>query len=133
VLSTIHTMDSIHTIQRIVDSYPSDQRAPMRQAVANILRGVLAQKLITTQDGKERVPCTEMLLMTPYIRQLIADNKIPEVYSAMGRGHNDGMMTFDQDLLRLCKDGKISREAALVETTRPDNFLSMLQGISVKV
>src|SRR6266404_6591294 len=71
VLSTIHTMDSIHTIQRIVDSYPADQRAPMRQAVANILRGVLAQKLITTQDGKNRVPCTEMLLMTPYMRQLI--------------------------------------------------------------
>jgi twitching motility protein PilT len=132
VLSTIHTMDSLHTVQRIVDSYPADQRAPMRQAVANILRGVLAQKLVVTQDGKSRLPCTEMLMMTPYIRQLVADNKIQEVYSAIARGQIDGMMTFDQDLLRLCKEGKISKEAALVETSRPDNFLSMLQGISVK-
>jgi twitching motility protein PilT len=133
VLSTIHTMDSLHTIQRIVDSYSTDQRGPMRPAIANILRGVLAQKLVTTQDGKERLPCTEMLLMTPYIKQLIADNKIGEVYSAVARGHSDGMMTFDQDLLRLCREGKISKEAALVETSRPDNFISMLQGISVKV
>ena len=132
VLSTIHTMDSVHTIQRIIDSYPADQRAPMRMAVANILRGVVAQKLMTTQDGKSRIPCTEILMMTPYIRQLIGENKMPEVYSAVARGHGDGMMTFDQDLFRLCKEGKISKESALVETTRPDNFLSMLQGISVK-
>jgi len=79
------------------------------------------------------MPCTEILLMTPYIRQLIADNKMAEVYSAVARGHADGMLTFDQDLLRLCKEGKISKEVALIETTHPDNFLSMLQGISVKV
>jgi twitching motility protein PilT len=133
VLSTIHTMDAVHTIQRIVDSYPAAQQGPMRMAVANILRGVIAQKLITTDDGKGRMPCTEVLLMTAYIRQLITDNKMQEVYSAMARGQNDGMMTFDQDLLRLCKEGRISKEAALAETTRPDNFLSMLQGISVKV
>jgi len=133
VLSTIHTMDALHTIQRIVDSYPSGQQGPMRLAVANILRGVIAQKLITTEDGQNRLPCTEILMMTPYIRQLVAENKMTEVYSAVARGQNDGMLTFDQDLLRLCKEGRISKEAALAETTRPDNFLSMLQGISVKV
>jgi twitching motility protein PilT len=133
VLSTIHTMDTVHTIQRIVDSYPADQRGPMRLAIANILRGVIAQKLIATADGQSRMPCTEIMLMTPYIRQLVAENKMPEVYSAMARGQNDGMLTFDQDLLRLCKEGRITKEAALVETARPDNFLSMLQGISVKV
>ena len=133
VLSTIHTMDATHTLQRIVESYPSAQQAQMRLAVANITRGVVAQKLITSTDGQGRMPCTEVLMMTPYIRQLIADNKMQEVYSAMTRGANDGMITFDQDLLRLCRDGGISKEAALVETTRPDNFMSMLQGISVKV
>jgi twitching motility protein PilT len=133
VLSTIHTMDAIHTIQRIVDSYPADQRAPMRVAVANILRGVIAQKLVTTSDGQGRMPCTEILQMTPYIRQLVAEGKMAEVYSAIARGQSDGMLTFDQDLLRLCREGRISREMALVETTHPDNFLSMLQGISVKV
>jgi len=133
VISTIHTMDAIHTIQRIVDSYPVDQRGPMRLAVANILRGVIAQKLIATTDGKGRMPCNELLLMTPYIRQLISENKMSEAYSALARGQTDGMQTFDQDLMRLCKEGRISKEVALAETTRPDNFLSMLQGISVKV
>ena len=133
VLSTIHTMDSVQTLARIIDSYPADQRGPMRQAVANILRGVIAQKLIITQDGQSRVPCTEVMIMTPYLRQLIADNKMSDMYSAIGRGTSDGMMTFDQDLLRLTKEGKISKDVALAETTRPDNFLSMLQGISVKV
>ncbi len=133
VLSTIHTMDAVHTIQRIVDSYPEDQRAPMRQSVGNILRGVIAQKLMTTSDGSARVPCTEIMLMTPYIRQLVADNKLNEIHGAMGRGLNDGMRTFDQDLFRLCKNNNISKEMALLETTRPDNFLSMLQGITVKL
>jgi twitching motility protein PilT len=133
VISTIHTMDAIHTIQRILDSYPADQRTPMRPAIANILRGVIVQKLVTTSDGKGRLPCTEILLMTPYIRQLIADAKMTEVYSAIARGQNDGMLTFDQDLLRLCRENKVSKETALVETMHPDNFLSMLQGISVKV
>lgn len=133
VLSTIHTMDSAHTIQRIVDSYPPAQQSQMRVAVANILRGVVAQRLITTSDNAGRLPCMEVLLTTPYIRQLIADNKVGDVHTAMSRGQNEGMMTFDQDLLRLCKEGRITKEIALVETTRPDNFLSMLQGISVKV
>jgi twitching motility protein PilT len=133
VLSTIHTMDAIHTIQRIVDSYPPAQQAQMRLSVANILRGVVAQKLIQTTDAKERVPCTEIMIMTPYIRQLIAENKMPEVHSVMARGQNEGMTTFDQDLLRLCKEGRINKETALQESARPDNFLSMLQGISVKL
>jgi twitching motility protein PilT len=133
VLSTIHTIDASHTVQRIVDSYPPPQQAQMRLSVANILRGVVAQKLVATADGKDRVPCAEVLLMTPYIRQLIAENKMSEVYSSMARGQNDGMMTFDQDLLRLCREGRISKETALAETSRPDNFLSMLQGISVKL
>jgi twitching motility protein PilT len=133
VLSTIHTMDAIHTVQRIVDSYPATLQAQTRLSLSSILRGVVAQKLVTTSDGKGRMPCTEILLTTPYIKQLISENKMPEVYASMGRGQNDGMMTFDQDLLRLCREGRISKETALVETARPDNFLSMLQGISVKI
>jgi twitching motility protein PilT len=133
VLSTIHTMDAIHTVQRIVDSYPAAQQAAVRASVANVLKGVIAQKLITTGDGSGRVPCTEVMMVSPYIRQLITDGKLSEVYAAMSRSTNDGMMTFDQDLLRLCKENKITKEAAMMESSRPDNFMSMLQGITVKV
>ena len=77
VISTIHTMDAVHTVPRIIDSFPQGQQAQMRLSVANILRGVVAQKLIPTLDHQGRMPCTEILLTTPYIRQLIADNKMP--------------------------------------------------------
>jgi twitching motility protein PilT len=133
VLSTIHTMDASHTIQRIVDSYPSQQQAQVRTSLANVLRGIVAQKLLPTSDEQGRVPCTEALVMTPYLRQLIVDGKISDLYSAMARGQNDGMMTFDQDLMRLCKEGRVTKEAAILEASRPDNFMSMLQGISVKM
>lgn len=133
VISTIHTIDSIHTLQRIVDSYPPAQANQIRPAIAGVLRGVVAQKLLSTADSKNRIPCVEVLLMTPYIRQLVTDGKLADIYTAMARAQNDGMMTFDQDLLRECKEGRISKETALAETSRPDNFLSMLQGISVKL
>lgn len=135
VLSTIHTIDALHTIQRIVDSYPGgpQAQAQTRMSLANVLRGVIAQKLIPTADGNSRVPALEMLIMTPYIRQLVADGKFNDVYSAMARGQSEGMMTFEQDLLRLCRDNKITQEAALAESLRPENLQSMLQGISVKL
>ena len=132
VLSTIHTSDATHTLQRIVDSYPSDQHQRIQSALANVLRGVIAQKLVTTLKSDGRVPCTEMMVASSYIRQLISEGKISEMATVMARGHNDGMGTFDQDLLRLFKEGQISKESALIEAARPDNFLSMAQGISVQ-
>lgn len=133
VLSTIHTIDALHTIQRVVDSYPPAQASQVRSSIAGIVRGVVAQKLITSADNQYRLPCVEVLMMTPYLRQVISEGKVSEIYTAMSRGQSDGMITFDQDLLRACKEGKITKEAAISETSRPDNFLSMLQGISVKV
>lgn len=132
VLSTIHTMDALHTVQRIVDSYPVTLQNQVRVSLAGILRGVVAQKLIPTADKQGRVPCTEILMMTPYIRQLLLDGKVDVVQTAIGSGTREGMITFDQTLLQLCKSGKITQEAAIAESTRPDNFLSLLQGISVK-
>lgn len=132
VISTIHTIDAVHTIQRVIDSFPPALAAQVRSSIAGVVRGVLAQKLITTADNQSRLPCVEVMIMTPYIRQLISDAKFNDIYVSMSRGQNEGMVTFDQDLLRACKEGRITKEVALAETTRPDNFLSMLQGISVK-
>jgi len=133
VISTIHTMDAGHTLQRVIDSFPSAQQTQMRMSVANILRGIVAQKLLVASDGGGRVPCTEVLIMTPYLRQLVTDGKFNEIASSISRGANEGMMTFDQDLLRLCRESKITQDTALQESARPDNLMSMLQGISVKI
>ena len=133
VLSTIHTIDALHTLQRVVDTYPNAQQTHVRMSVAGVLRGVVAQKLLPTMDGQSRIPILEIMASTPYIRQLIIDGKMSELYTSISRGLNEGMMTFDQDLLRATKEGKISKEAALAESSRPDNLLSMLQGISVNL
>jgi len=133
VLSTVHTIDTIHTIQRIVDCYPAGQQTAVRMTIAGVLKGIVAQKLLPTMDEKSRIPCTEVLLASPFIRQLITDGKLSEIPAAMGRAAGEGMVAFDQDLLRLCKENKITKETAMVEATRPDNFVSMLQGISVKI
>ena len=133
VLSTIHTMDAHQTIQRIVDSYPSSQQAQVRVSLANVLRGVVAQKLISRMDNAGRLPCTEILVTTAYIRQLMTEGKVSELAVAMSRGQNEGMITFDQDLIRLTHEGKISPETAISESSRPENLTSALQGISVKI
>ncbi len=133
VLSTIHTMDAFQTIQRIIDTYPLSQQTQVRSALSNILRAVIAQRLVVRADGKGRIPCTEVLVATPYIRQLIADGKLSDIPTAMSRGQNEGMITFDQDLVRLTKEGLITSEVAVADATRPENLMSMLQGISVKI
>ncbi|OGR90134.1 MAG: hypothetical protein A2992_08945 [Elusimicrobia bacterium RIFCSPLOWO2_01_FULL_59_12] len=133
VLSTIHTMDALQTLQRIVDSYPLSQQAQVRTSLSNILRGVVAQRLVDRADGPGRLPCTEVLIATPYLRQLIADGKFTELSTTMARSQNEGMMTFDQDLVRLTREGKISAETAVADASRPENLMSMLQGISVKI
>ena len=133
VISTIHTMDAAQTVQRIVDSYPAGQQSQIRMSLSNILRGVIAQKLVLTVDGKTRLPCTEILVATPYIRQLIAEGKLMDLPTAMSRGQNEGMLTFDQDLIRLTHDGLIAADTAVRESSRPENLTSMLQGISVKL
>ena len=133
VLSTIHTADALHTLQRIIDSYPAEQAGAMRTTLANVLRGVVAQKLLQTADGKGRVPCTEILTVNSYLRQLIAEGKTAELYTAMARSQNDSLSTFDQDLFRLCNAGAITKETALAEAARPENLQSMLQGITVRM
>src|SRR5262249_38344251 len=104
VLSTIHTMDAAQTIGRVIDSYPAAQQSQVRVSVSNVLRGVIAQKLVLRSDNQGRVPCLEALVATPYIRQLIADGKMNDLNTAMTRGANEGMNTFDLDLIRLNRE-----------------------------
>ncbi|MBN1822865.1 MAG: type IV pilus twitching motility protein PilT [Endomicrobiales bacterium] len=129
VLSTIHTMDAVQTIDRLVDSYPPHQQASVRSQLGNVIKGIVAQRLITTKDGNGRVPATEILIGTSLIRKLISEGKISEVYKAMEQGAYYGMHTFDNDLFELCKKGVISAEEALDKSTNPDDLTLKLKGI----
>jgi twitching motility protein PilT len=129
VLSTIHTMDASQTIDRIIDSYPPHQQASVRSQLANIIKGIVAQRLVTTKDGQGRLPATEILLGTSMVKKLIAEGKLGEVYKTIEQGSYYGMHTFDNDLVEMYKKGLITVEEALDKATNPDDMTLNLKGI----
>lgn len=129
VLSTIHTMDAVHTINRIVDMYSPHQQAQIRMTLSQILRGIIAQRLIPRIDQEGRIPAVEILTVTPFVRKLIAEGKDVGIYTAMQQGSFYGMQTFDESLLALYKEGKITLEDALDSATNPDELMLSVRGI----
>lgn len=129
VLSTIHTMDAVQTIDRIVDNFPDHQAEQVRQQLSLVLKGVVGQRLVASKDGRARYPATEVLIVTSLIRRHILENKPAEIYKAMEGGAYYGMHTFDQDLLRLLSEGKIDEKEALENATNPDDVALKLRGV----
>jgi len=131
VLSTIHTMDAVHTIDRIVDSYPPHQQHQIRAQFANVFKGIISQRLLAPVSGTERVPVTEILVGTSLVRKLIADGKNQDVYRSMEQGEYYKMHTFDQEMIRLVQENKISIEEALDNATNPEDLTLKARGIGM--
>jgi twitching motility protein PilT len=127
VLSTLHTIDAVETINRIVDFFPPHQHQQVRAMIAGALRGVVSQRLVPTIDEKGRVPACEILTMTGRVRDMIVDieetGKLAEV---IAEGSYYGMQTFDQSLYHLFRDGKISLEQAMTTASHPHDFKLMV-------
>ncbi|MCK5539451.1 MAG: type IV pilus twitching motility protein PilT [Deltaproteobacteria bacterium] len=132
VLSTLHTVDAVETINRIISVFPPHQQAQVRLQLASILRGVISQRLIERCDGKGRVPAIEVLINTPMVRECIADpDKTLEIKDAIMKGHSIyGMQSFDQSILSHYRNGYISYDEALKQSSNPDDFLLKIQGVS---
>jgi len=129
VISTIHTADAVHTIDRIVDAYPPHQQHHVRGQVARILKGVVAQRLLPSGDGSMRWPATEVLVGSSLVRKLLADGKPEDIYRSMEQGEYYKMHTFDQDLIRLVQAKKISMEEAVQNATNPEDLTLKARGI----
>ncbi|MFH1239029.1 MAG: PilT/PilU family type 4a pilus ATPase [bacterium] len=129
VLSTIHTVDAVQTINRIISIYPPHLQKQARLTLSQILRGIVAQRLICRIDQEGLIPAVEILTVTPFIRKLIAENKDQEIYSAMQQGNYYGMRTFDQSLLELHTSGKIALEDALENASNADELMLNIRGI----
>jgi twitching motility protein PilT len=123
VLSTLHTIDAVETVNRIIDFFPPHHHQQVRAMLAGSLRGVISQRLVPTVDGINRAPACEVLTMTGRVRDLISN---PEETAKLGEviaeGTYYGMQTFDQALLTLYQDGKISMDEALKAATHPHDF-----------
>lgn len=129
VLSTIHTMDAVQTIDRIVDSFESHQSKQVRQQLSLVLKGVVAQRLVVSKEGKERYPATEVLIVNSLIRRHLLEGKNSEVHKAMEGGGFYGMHTFDSDLLRMLQEGKISEKECLENSTNPEDISLKIKAI----
>ncbi len=131
VLSTLHTQDAPETINRILSNIEPEALDQVRSQLANVLIGVVSQRLVKTIDRKGRCVATEILVTNARVRELIADPlKTIELANVIEVSGHQGMQSFDQCLLALVKTGKVSKEEALTQCTHLENFQLMLSGIT---
>ena len=128
VVSTMSTLSAAETVRRLLELFPPDQQVPARRALASLLRGVIAQRLLDRADGKGRVPAVEVLLGTAKIEDAIAGAADEfELAKLVREGEYYGMQTFDQALFQLYKDNLIGVREALAAASRPEDLRISLQ------
>jgi twitching motility protein PilU len=111
-LTTLHAVNANQALDRVINLFPAQTRQQILMDLSLNLRGIISQRLVLGTDGK-RVPAIEILINTPYISELIRAGKLGEIKDIMEKGAASGMLTFDQSLYRLYKDGRISLDEAL--------------------
>jgi len=129
VFSTLHTTDTVQTLDRILDFFPSDQQAQIRQQLASALKAVICQRLVLRADGTGRIPAAEVMVVTPVIKSLILENRFKLINQYIKDGEQEGMMSFDQCLIKLYNAGKITKETALGQASSPAEVELALKGI----
>ncbi|HLI29578.1 MAG TPA: type IV pilus twitching motility protein PilT [Terriglobia bacterium] len=124
---TLHTNSAASTINRIIDVFPSHQQSQIRAQLSLVLEGILCQALLPKADGKGRAMAMEILVPNPAIRNLIREDKIHQIYSAMQSGQDKfGMQTFNQSLCSLYQKGQITIETALGRSNNPEELQDMI-------
>jgi twitching motility protein PilT len=122
VFATLHTTSAAKTIDRIVDVFPAAEKAMVRSMLSESLQAVVSQALLKKVGGG-RIAAHEIMLGTPAIRNLIREDKVAQMYSAMQTGSNVGMRTLDQHLQQLVQSGLVSKEDARAKAKTPESFL----------
>jgi twitching motility protein PilT len=131
VFSTLHTLDATETINRIISVFPPHHQKQIRIQLAQVLKAVVSLRLVPRADGIGRVPATEVMLTTPYIRECIeAKEKTKFIREQIALGTSQyGMQTFDQSLYQLYKSGLITLDEAMRRATNPDEFRLKVEGV----
>ncbi|MGI9281765.1 MAG: type IV pilus twitching motility protein PilT [Endozoicomonas sp.] len=121
VFGTLHTTSAAKTIDRVVDVFPGAEKAMVRSMLSESLQAVISQTLLK-RNGGGRVAAHEIMVGTSAIRNLIREDKIAQMYSAIQTGGSLGMQTLDQCLHELVRKGVVAREVAQEKARDPDNF-----------
>ena len=132
VLTSLHTLNTVETISRIISFFPPHQHQQIRLLLGGTLQAIIGQRLLPRSDMPGRVPALEVMVNTAAIRECIVDEhetaNIPDLLAQGGSEY--GMQTYDQGIMRLYKQGMISFEEAMNAATNPDDFDLRLKGIT---
>jgi twitching motility protein PilT len=134
-LATLHTNSAASTINRIVDIFPSGQQPQIRAQLSLVLEGILCQTLVPRASGSGRCMAMEILIPTSAVRNLIREDKIHQVYSAMQTGQEKyGMQTFNQSLSQLVITKQITQEEAINKSSNTEELQDLIQrGVGLNV
>jgi twitching motility protein PilT len=121
VFGTLHTSSAAKTIDRIIDVFPAAEKDMVRSMLSESLRAVISQTLLK-RIGGGRVAAHEIMIGTPAIRNLIREDKVAQMYSAIQTGHAQGMQTLDQNLQDLVARGVVSKQEARMRAANKENF-----------
>lgn len=119
VIATLHTRGAVNAIDRIIDLFPGDQQAQIRVQLATVLKTVVSQQLLPDTEGG-MIPACEIMHATSAIRTMIRDNRNHQIDNAIASGSREGMISMDQAILKLYRDGTITGETALLYADKPE-------------
>ncbi|MDD5155109.1 MAG: PilT/PilU family type 4a pilus ATPase [Candidatus Omnitrophica bacterium] len=132
VLSTLHTVNAAQTVERIVNFFPPHQHQEMRTQLSYLLKGVISLRLVPAKDKPGRFPAYEVMLLTPTVSRLIREAKTWEIPEFIEDGKIFGMQSFNQSLVSLIRQARISEEQAVDFADNKEEFLLTLRGIRRK-
>ena len=126
VFSTLHTIGAANTIERIIDVFPPNQQRQIMIQLASVLQAVISQQLIPTMDGT-LIPVFEIMEVTPAIRNMIRENKVHQIDGLIYSSTGSGMISMDQSLINLYKEGQISKETAILYASNPEMIIKRIR------
>jgi twitching motility protein PilT len=132
VFSTLHTLDAVETVNRIISIFPPPEQKQIRLQLAAVLRAIVSQRLVRRCDAEGRVPAVEVMINTAFIREcVLVPEKTRSIRDAIAAGTSQyGMQTFDQSLWDLFQAGLINYDTALENASNADDFKLRMQGIA---
>lgn len=128
VLGTLHTVDAVQTVDRIIDAFPPEHQHQIRLQLSQVLEGVLSQTLVPKATGSGRVGVFEILIANGAVRNLIRTNKTFELPSVLQLGQKEGMQSLNQALAHLVNTRVISLEEAVRKSSEPEQLQRLIHG-----
>ena len=133
VISTLHTVDAERTLERLLNYVSEGQQHQFAMDLSNALKGVVSQRLLPRKDGQGMIPAVEILVNTPHISKLVANQEIEEIGEAIKAGGSEGMINFNRVLLEMVEQDVITPETALAGAEKREEMKLLMQGMETGI